>query len=91
MHHGGEASGGGGPRHPDPGYQVPGIGLNKGPLRYDKRAVRSERPIPIREVKVWHSTRKNKPEIEPERALTIFGTDSEVAKSLPLLFLSLLF
>ena len=50
MRHGGEGSGGGGPRHLEPGYQLPNLGFHRGPLRYDKRAVRSERPIPIRGV-----------------------------------------
>ena len=41
--------------HPEPGCQVPAMGFHRGPLRHDKRAVRSERPIPL-----WGGDRKRR-------------------------------
>ena len=50
MRHGGAGERRRGPRHPEPGYQLPNLGFYRGLLRYDKRAVRSERPIKKRGV-----------------------------------------
>ena len=50
MRHGGAGGRRRGPRHPEPGYRLPNLGFYRGPLRYDKCAVRSERPIKTRGV-----------------------------------------